>query len=112
VITEHHCFMITTDLQAVSTLPLHTRKETITGLGFDILNGRRDSLKIDQFLKMKDGDVFSGEGVRSYVAHVYDVRRTIDEVFDLIQRTDEPLDIALFPYSNALGVSVRRTTKE
>lgn len=101
--------MITTDLQAVSTLPLHTRKETITGLGFDILNGRRDSLKIDQFLKMKDGDVFSGEGVRSYVAHVYDVRRTIDEVFDLIQRSDEELDIALFPYSNALGISVRRT---
>ena len=104
--------MITTDLQSVRTLPLHTRKETITGLGFDILNGRRDSLKIDQFLSLKEGDVFSGEVVRSYVAHVYDVRRTIEEVVDFIQRSGEQLDIALFPYSNALGVSIRKTISE
>ena len=103
--------VVATDLKPSSKQPLHTRKEIIVGLGFDIINGRKDSLRIDQFLKMKEGDVFSGEGVRSYVAHVYDVRRTIDEVFDLIQRTDEALDIALFPYSNALGVSVRRTPK-
>ena len=103
--------MITTDLSPVRTLPLHTRKETITGLGFDIINGRRDSLKIDQFLSLKEGDVFSGEGVRSYVAYVHDVRRTIDEVFDLIQRSEEPLDIVLFPYSQALGVSIRKSNE-
>lgn len=46
--------MITTDLQAVSTLPLHTRMETAVGLGFDILNGRRGDLEIDQSLSVKD----------------------------------------------------------
>ena len=42
--------MITTDLSPVQSLPLHTRKEVAVGLGFDVLNGRRDSLEIDQFL--------------------------------------------------------------
>ena len=45
--------MITTDLSPVQTLPLHTRKEVAVGLGFDVLNGRRDSLEIDQFLTIK-----------------------------------------------------------
>ena len=103
--------MITTDLQPVSTLPTHTRIETITGLAFDVLNGRRDALKIDQFLRLKDGDVFSGDAVRSYVAHSYDVRRTIQEAFDLVQRTDESLDIVIFPYSQAIGVSVRKSNE-
>ena len=45
--------MITTDLSPVQSLPLHTRKEVAVGLGFDVLNGRRDSLEIDQFLTIK-----------------------------------------------------------
>ena len=45
--------MITTDLSPVNSLPLHTRKEVAVGLGFDVLNGRRDSLEIDQFLTIK-----------------------------------------------------------
>lgn len=42
--------MITTDLSPVKRLPLHTRKETAVGLAFDVLNGRRDSLELDQSL--------------------------------------------------------------
>lgn len=39
--------MITTNLQSVSTLPLHTRTETAVGLAFDVLNGVRNSLQVD-----------------------------------------------------------------
>lgn len=46
--------MITTDLQAVSRLPLHTRMETAVGLGFDVFNGRRGDLEIRPDMSLKD----------------------------------------------------------
>ena len=103
--------MITTDLSPVQTLPLHTREETIIGLAFDVLNGRRDSLRVDQFLNLKKGDLLVGFGLRSYVAHSGDIRTTIQEALDFVRSAEEPLDIVLFPYSQALGVSIRKSNE-
>lgn len=45
--------MITTDLSPVQSLPLHTRKEVAVGLGFDVLNKRRESLEVDESLRIR-----------------------------------------------------------
>jgi hypothetical protein len=73
--------MITTDLQAVSTLPLHTRKETAVGLAFDVLNGRRDSLELDQFLDIKN---LKEDSNRIFKAISCDTAKDVREAVELM----------------------------
>ena len=75
--------MITTDLSPVQSLPLHTRKEVAVGLGFDVLNGRRDSLEIDQFLTIKSVEENSKEILRVICCDTAkDVRSAVELLFD------------------------------
>jgi hypothetical protein len=80
--------MITTDLSPVNSLPLHTRKEVAVGLGFDVLNGRRDSLEIDQFLTIKSVEDNSSRIFKEYPLKVIccdtakDVRSAVELLFD------------------------------
>lgn len=85
-ITEHHCFMITTDLQAVSRLPLHTRMETAVGLGFDVLNGRRGDLEIEPDMSLKDIKLFDvmGDGHRVFKAISCETAKEVREAVELL----------------------------
>ena len=73
--------MITTDLQAVSTLPLHTRMETAVGLGFDVLNGRRNSLELDQSLDIKN---LKEDSNRIFKAIICDTAKDVREAIELM----------------------------
>ena len=75
--------MITTDLSPVQSLPLHTRKEVAVGLGFDVLNGRRDSLEIDQFLTIKSVEPDSSRIFKVICCDTAkDVRSAVELLFD------------------------------
>ena len=75
--------MITTDLSPVNSLPLHTRKEVAVGLGFDVLNGRRDSLEIDQFLTIESADDDSSRIFKVICCDTAkDVRSAVESLFD------------------------------
>ena len=83
--------MISTDLQSVTTLPVHTRKETIVGRGFDVLNGREKSIKIGTDLKAFDGTlVFLTQEI---VTSAKSLRRYVELYFDLA--VEEGLGIAI-----------------
>jgi len=78
--------MITTDLSPVQSLPLHTRKEVAVGLGFDVLNKRRDSLEVDESLRTKSvtpDDVVLDEG-RILKAICCDTARDVRDAVELL----------------------------
>lgn len=78
--------MITTDLQAVSRLPLHTRMETAVGLGFDVLNGRRGDLEIEPDMSLKEIDLWDviGDGNRVFKAISCETAQEVREAVELL----------------------------
>ena len=75
--------MITTDLSPVQSLPLHTRKEVAVGLGFDVLNGRRDSLEIDHFLNIKSVEDNNDGILKARICNTAnEVREAVELMFD------------------------------
>ena len=78
--------MITTDLSPVQSLPLHTRKEVAVGLGFDVLNKRRESLEVDESLRIRSitpDDVVLDEG-RILKAICCDTARDVRDAVELL----------------------------
>lgn len=99
--------MITTDLSPVQTLPLHTRKETAVGLAFDVLNGRRESLEIDQFLTIKNLKEDSNRIFKVICCDTArDVREAVESLFDsgVFQRGYSKLRVVKNPLG---GLSVQ-----
>lgn len=78
--------MISTNLQSVSTLPLHTRTETAVGLGFDVLNGRRGDLEIRPDMSLKDIKLFDvmGDGQRVFKAISCETAKEVREAVELL----------------------------
>jgi hypothetical protein len=55
--------------------------ETAVGLGFDVLNGRRNSLELDQFLDIKD---LKDDNNRVFKAVCCDTAKDVREAIELM----------------------------
>jgi len=76
--------MITTDLQAVSRLPLHTRMETAVGIGFDVFNGLRGDLEIEPDMSLKDIAGPEHDGKRIFKARICTTAKEVREAVELM----------------------------
>ena len=108
--------MITTDLSPLQSLPLHTRKEVAVGLGFDVLNKRRDSLEVDESLRTKSitpDDVVLDEGRILKAIHcdtAKDVRDAVELLFDssVFQRGYSKIRVLRNPFGELIVCNVTR----